>query len=239
MAYGTSSSAFLMHSSRAAVEAGLFHVEEHVKAIELAVADKPGLVFDLARTLIESACRTILTDRGIKYDTGDDLPKLFKTATGHLPLLPPSASDKKEIRKSLIQTLGGLSMAVQGICELRNACGFASHGSDGPRPQMEIAQAMLAAGTADAIVGFLYRLHRQDRMQSATQPQRYEDHNEFNEYVDEMHGRVQIFDEEFESSRILFEMAPEAYRIYLADFDLEADIDETHKEVADPPEATP
>jgi hypothetical protein len=210
---------FVMHGSRAAMAAGLGHIEEQVVGIEQAVGDKPGLAFDLAKTLVESTCRSILRERGVAFDPSDDLPKLFKTTTNHLPFLPASASGEAAIRKSLRQTLGGLSAAVQGICELRNACGFASHGADGPRPLMEGVQALLAAETADAIVGFLHRVHRSERMPPTKQPAKYEDHAEFNASVDELHERVRIFEEEFEPSRILFEMAPEPYRVYLAEFE--------------------
>ena len=78
--------------------------------------------------------------------------KIASTDTTNLPLLPASASSEAEARKSLAQTLSGLHTALQGVCELRNAYGFASHGSDGPRPVMEGVQALLAAQAADAIV---------------------------------------------------------------------------------------
>ncbi|MDT9120715.1 abortive infection family protein, partial [Escherichia coli] len=55
-------------------------------------------------------------------------------ASTHLAFLPPSASGEAATRDSLKRTLGGLSTAIQGICELRNQCGFASHGSDKARP---------------------------------------------------------------------------------------------------------
>src|SRR5271157_5363811 len=145
-------SSFVMHGARVAIAGGFLHIQEQVEGIELAVTEKPALAFDLAKTVIESTCRTILTERKVYFGTDDDLPKLFKTVTNSLPFLPPSASSSAEARKSLAQTLSGLSTAVQGVCELRNACGFASHGSEGPRPALETVQAILAAETADAIV---------------------------------------------------------------------------------------
>jgi hypothetical protein len=36
--------------------------------------------------------------------------------------------------------------------------------------------------------------------------------------VDEAHALVHIFEEDFEPSRVLFELAPEAYRLYLAEY---------------------
>jgi len=215
-------SPFLMHSAREAIAGGLTHIEEQVQGIEKAVAENPGLVFDLAKTLVESVCRTVLRERNISYNENDDLPKLFKNATQTLPFLPPEASGKSEIRKSLEQTLNGLHTAIQGICELRNRCGFASHGAAEPRPPMESVQALLAAQAADAIVGFLYRVHTRDHTVSPSTRIRYEDNPDFNDLVDEAHEIIRIFEVEFRPSEVLFQMEPESYRIYLTEFLAEA-----------------
>lgn len=220
-------SSFVMHGAREAIEGGLTHIEEQVKGIERAVVENPGLAFDLAKTLIESVCRAVLNERSVASGPDDDLPRLFKAATNTLPFLPAEASGEGEIRRSLAQTLNGLHTAIQGICELRNQCGFASHGSAIPRPAMESVQALLAAEAADAIVGFLHRVHLQDRTLPVSPPHGYADNPEFNESVDELHERVRIFDEEFDPSRILFEMAPEPYRVYLAEFSQQLLSDET------------
>jgi len=214
---------FVMHGARTAIAGGLFHIETQVAAIELAVNKDPSLAFDLAKTLIESACRTILTERSIAYEPGDDLPKLFKKASNSHPFLPVSESAKSDVRKSLAQTLGGLHTAVQGVCELRNKCGFASHGSDSERPALETIQAMLVAETADAIVGFLHRVHRQDRPQLTHSAPKYEDSPEFNQRIDELHEKVRIFEEEFAPSKVLFELAPEPYRLYFGEFKSESE----------------
>lgn len=209
---------FLMHGAREAIASGMTHIEQQMKGIEQAVTENPGLTFDLAKTLIESVCRTILTERGISFGQDDDTPTLFRAVRNNLPFLPPQASGETDVRRRLAQTLGGLSAAVRGVCELRNACGFASHGSGGPRPTMETTQALLAAGAADAVVGFLHRIHRQDRSVYRPTLIEYDENREFNEFVDEAFESVRIFEEEFMPSRILFEMAPEPYRVYLTEF---------------------
>jgi hypothetical protein len=228
---------FVMHGARDAIAAGLAHVEEQVKGIEQAVVDNPALAFDLARTLIETVCRTILTDRRIAFSEYDDLPKLFKTASNQLPFLPPTASGEAEVRKSLAQTLSGLSTAMQGICELRNQCGFASHGSGKPRPAMESVQALMAAEAADTIVGFLHRVHRQDRTPPPSPRALYEDNSAFNDSVDETYGPIRIFEIELRPSEVLFQMEPESYRIYLAEFDEKGERDAA--DVAGTPEVAP
>ena len=210
---------FVMHGARDAIASGLVHIEEQVKAIERAVVENPGLAFDLARTLIESVCRTVLSERAIAYSEDDDLPKLFKTISQSLPFLPPTASGEAETRESLTRTLSGLNTAIQGICELRNQCGFASHGSGNLRSAMESVQALLAAEAADTIVGFIHRVHRQDRMPPPSPRAMYEDNTSFNDSVDESHGMIRIFDAEFRPSEVLFQMEPETYRVYLAEYD--------------------
>src|SRR3712207_3932361 len=112
---GPALSPFVMHGARAAIAGGMVHIEEQVKSIEIAVDDNPGLAFDLAKTLIESTCRTILTERHISFNTSDDLPRLFRTVTTHLPLFPATASGETDARRSLVQTLNGLSTALHGV----------------------------------------------------------------------------------------------------------------------------
>jgi len=210
---------FIMHGARDALAAGLLQIDEQVQSIEQAVVDNPALAFDLARTLVESVCRTILTDRKITFSKDDDLPRLFRAASTCLPFLPPTASGEAEVRDSLTRTLSGLSTAIYGICELRNRCGFASHGSEKPRPAMESAQALMAAGAADTIVGFLHRVHRQDQTPPSSPQALYEKNSVFNDWVDEQQGPIRIFETEFRASEVLFQMEPESYRIYLAEFD--------------------
>ncbi|MFN6145530.1 MAG: abortive infection family protein [Planctomycetota bacterium] len=180
------------------------------------------MAFDLAKAVVESACRTVLAERALAYSELDDLPKLFKNTTRHLPFLPAGTASA-EARKGLEKTLSGLSTALQGICELRNECGFASHGAGSPRPHMEGIQALLAAQAADTIVGFLHRVHRQDYAAKQSMRPPYKDNPEFNEHVDETHGMFRVFDVELQPSKVLFEMEPESYRVYLAEFVPEGD----------------
>ena len=213
-----------MHGARQAVaNGGMRHVEEQVNAIERAVNEQSSLVFDLARTIVESACRTILTERGTPYSARDELPTLFRTVTRTLPLLPTAASDEAEARRSLTQTLNGLHTALQGVCELRNEYGFASHGSDGRQVRLEVDQAMLAAQAADAIVGFLSRAHSQDRAVLPEVRLQYDQQPDFNEHVDNANDISRVFSFEYSASEVLFYVDNDAYRTILREF-VEEDI---------------
>lgn len=219
MASITPNQTFVMHGARTAMASGLTHINEQVNGLERAVSENPGLAFDLARTVVESTCRTILSDRKITFNSDDDLPGLFKMVTTNLPLLPVAASCEAEARRSLMQTLNGLHTALQGICKLRNAYGFASHGSEGNRPIMETVQALLAAQAADAIVGFLHRIHRQQQNTPPAERFEYGDNEEFNFYVDEGNEAIRIFDLTYRASEVLFAIDLDAYRDLLANFE--------------------
>ncbi len=239
MMAGISTSSFIMHGAREALASGLTHIEQQVTSIERAVVENPGLAFDLSKTLVESVCRTVLSERAISYADDDDLPKLFKMVSQFLPFLPETASGESETRQSLNRTLNGLSTAILGICQLRNQCGFASHGSGSPRPPLESAQALMVAEAADTIIGFLHRVHRQDRVKLNSLRNCYEENHGFNDSIDESYGMIHIFDIEFRPSEVLFQMEPESYRVYLAEFGSEVDVVECTDQDIGPEEVAP
>ena len=207
-----------MRGAREAIAAGLSHINAQVEALEIAVAANPGLAFDLAKTLVESTCRAVLEERSVTYSRGHDLPKLFKSVREQLSFVPQTAVDSVETEDSLKKTLGGLATTIQGICELRNQCGFASHGPGSPRPAMERVQALLAADAADAIVGFLYKVHREDAYPPLTKAN-FEEKTAFNEQLDQAYGPFALGELEFRPSEVLFALEPESYRIYLTEFE--------------------
>jgi len=215
---------FSMSGARAAMATGLVHIGQQVESIERNVTDKTGLVFDLARTLVESTCRTILEARNQTFTFDDDLPKLFKAVAACVPFLPAEFSGEAEVRKSLRRVIGGLTNALHGICELRGSCGFASHGSSKSKPQMDSVQAILAAQAADAIVAFLYGMHSGDH---AIEPcgTDYSNNIDFNEFVDECNDIVRIFELEYAPSEVLFRTDCEAYRDLLGSFAAEPGAD--------------
>jgi len=222
---------FIMHGARTAVADGMLHIEEQVKALELAVAQNAGLAFDLAKTLVESACKTIITERGSLFDKDDDLPKLFKIVSNCVPFLPVALAGDTGARRSLQQTLSGLNTALQGVCELRNAFGFASHGSEGPRPVMEDIQALLVAQAADAIIGFLYRVHRQDLSRPKTIQLTYNDNPDFNDWLDEQCQEVHILSlPPYRPSDVLYSVDQEAYRDLMADYQAEVEAENQPEE---------
>jgi hypothetical protein len=217
MADPETSDVFLMRGARTAAANGMPHIEKQIDALEQAVVKNPSLAFDLAKTIVESTCKTILTERRIGFDRRDDLPKLYKAVTMNVPMLPLAASGEADARKKLLQTLNGLHTALQGVCELRNSCGFASHGGNAQKPAMEAVQALLAAQAADAIVGFLFSAHRVER--DGTQPKSTVHSRTIDKLLDTVFPAVDIAGQPYDVSEVLYATDREAYLAVAASVD--------------------
>jgi hypothetical protein len=107
---------------------------------------------------------------------------------------------------------------IQGICELRNTHGFASHGKGPFFEQLEPLHALVVARAADVIVNFIFRVHQAYPAPAPAQALSYEDNADFNEYVDNDNEPVRIFDLEYSPSKVLFEVDPQAYHEFLLAF---------------------
>lgn len=221
MAAETAGLPFAMHGAREVLEAGAAHIERQIVALEQAIYTSPGLAFDLAKTLLESTCNGILAERKAACDEAWDLPKLLKETLGRLRLVPAGLAVNNDVTGSLRKTAGGLQTAIQGICEIRNSHGFASHGKDPAFRQLDAAQALLVARASDAIVAFLFRVHRDAESERLTPARAYGDFAAFNDYVDEANGPVRVFDLEYRASEVLFQVDLRAYQDYLAGFEPE------------------
>lgn len=214
MADTETSPVFIMHGARAAAANGMPHISEQIAALERAVGENPSLAFDLAKFIVESTCKTILSERKIGFEKKDNLPKLYKAVINNVPLLPVSASAEAQARGKLVQTLNGLHTALQGVCELRNSCGFTAHGGDAKRPAMEGVQAILAAQAADAIVGFLFSAHRVER--DGTQPKPTGHSRTIDKLLDTVFDPVIMVGQPYAVSEALYATDREAYLAVVA-----------------------
>lgn len=192
-------------------------IDQQVRALEDAIERVPDFAFDLAKTLVESVCKTILEDIGRPADPNWDAPKIMKETTTYLAMLPRGHSSAKA-RESITKTLNGLHTAVQGLCELRNDYGLASHGRDAFSARLDLRQATLAAQAADTIVSFLYRIHRDALTQTPGVRIYYEDHADFNDAFDRDNATIRLGELELLPSRVLFHTDREAYKAALNDF---------------------
>ena len=210
---------FQMHGAREILQlsAGATTIERHIEALEEAVESNPSLAFDLARSLVESVCKTILTDRG---DNPEQLgfKELLKKTYLAIQLVPDSHVTKPQVIENLQNIIEGFETVIQALTNLRHSEGMASHGKDAYADQLEAAQARLAAQSADVIVRYLYMAHKNYQVPAKARGLRYEDNPPFNKYIDESNGAVQIFELSYQPSEVLFELDEDAYRSALSEF---------------------
>jgi hypothetical protein len=201
------------------------HFEQQINAIESAVAGNTGLAPDLSRTLIETVCKTILTDSGEACEGlgFNDLLKLTYAAT---QLLPAGKAGADSTDAALRQLASNLDGAILGISELRHSEGAASHGKDARFVPLEELQAEFAARAADALAAFLYKCHRRYSEAPPVRLMEYNDNPAFNEHIDSSNEVVRIFGFEFQPSEVLFLVDRQAYLDELSVFAADADSDE-------------
>lgn len=200
-------------------------IEQQIQALEDAIERVPDFAFDLAKTLIETICKTILEDVGRPADPTWDAPKIMRETTTYLSLIPRNNPEPSKTRGSITKTLNGLHTAVQGLCELRNNYGIASHGRDGFSARLDLRQATLAAQSADTIVSFLYCIHRDALAEVPGTRVYYDDHSDFNDAFDRDNELICFGELELLPSRVLFHTDREAYKAALNDYIAEDDSD--------------
>lgn len=122
------------------------------KALERVKSDPEGAI-TLARTIIESVCKFIASERAIAYDDQSELSVLYKSVAKDLNLSPDQHSE--EIFK---QILGGCSAVVNGLGTLRNKLGDA-HGKGPLKIKPNSRHAELAVNLAGSMAIFLVETH--------------------------------------------------------------------------------
>ena len=219
---------FQMVGSRASMLGGPIPdiIERQIQALEDAIERVPDFAFDLAKTLVETICKTILEDIGRPADPNWDAPRIMRETTTYLSLIPRNHPEPSKTRDSITKTLNGLHTTVRGLCELRNNYGIASHGRDGFSARLDLRQATLAAHAADTIVSFLYRIHRDAQAQVPGARVYYDDYAEFNEAFDRDNEVILLGGLELLPSRVLFHTDREAYKAALNDYIAEWDADD-------------
>jgi hypothetical protein len=137
----------------------LQYIENQIRRIENSVTSDPDLAIGTSKELIESCCKTILTERSVNFeDKNDDLPKLVKLTLKELNLVPESIQDSAKGSDTIKRILSNLSSVLQGIGELRNKYGT-GHGKEGNSKGLTPRHARLVAGTTATIVHFIFETH--------------------------------------------------------------------------------
>jgi hypothetical protein len=145
----------------AAQELNAPHLADTIRRIEAAVDADPSLAIGSAKELIETCCKTILSERGVTEDLDKlELGPLVKRTAKQLALVPESIPDSARGAESIRRVLSNLATVTQGLAEIRNLYGT-GHGKDGKRRGLAPRHARLAVGAATTLATFLLDTHRE------------------------------------------------------------------------------
>lgn len=138
------------------------HLAEQIRRMEDSVETDPSLAIGTAKELIETCCKTILSERGQEISGMPDIPTLTKATLKELKLVPegvPNAARGADVIKRL---LSNLSTVGHGLAELRGLYGT-GHGQHGSASGLTVRHAKLAVGAASTLAVFLFETHEQTR----------------------------------------------------------------------------
>jgi|GEM_PF-364357 len=204
---------FRMDGARAILERSpnAIQIKKQVEAIENAVNDGSAMAFDFAKTLIETTCKTILSDLSISIDKDWDVPGLLKETMNRVRLFPADQDAGKPIQDRFRKTVNGLNTAVTGLAEIRNNHGIAGHGQDAYEKGLEAIQAEFVARASDSVVSFLWNAHRTYPRAPLADRTRYEDYTEFNDWLDDSIEELSVLEFTYKGSEVLYKTDPKAY----------------------------
>jgi hypothetical protein len=136
------------------------YIAQQITRMEAATSNDPALAIGTAKELIESCCKTILSERAVTFSRSADLPELMKLTAKALQLTPDNIPDQAKASDIIKRLLNNLTTVAQGISELRNHYGT-GHGKVARSTGLGSRHAKLAVGAASTLAVFLIETHNE------------------------------------------------------------------------------
>jgi len=136
------------------------HLAEQIRRLEASVETDPSLAIGTAKELIETCCKTILTERGKPVIGTPDVSTLTKATLRELKLVPEGIAEAArgaDVMKRLLSNLGTIG---NSLAELRGLYGT-GHGKHGSVTGLSARHAKLAVGAAATLTVFLFETHKE------------------------------------------------------------------------------
>lgn len=168
---GTQSTPGLSAARQALIGTDPSYVAQQITRIEAAVVNDPSLAIGTAKELVETCCKTILTERRVDFSRNADLPELVKLTAKELELTPSDIPETAKAAETIKRLLSNLATITQGVAELRNHYGT-GHGKVAGSKGLLPRHAKLAAGAASTLAVFLAETHNErSRTKSLVDPE--------------------------------------------------------------------
>jgi len=134
------------------------YVAQQITRMEAAIINDPDLAIGTAKELVETCCKTILTERKVTFSKNADILELVKLTCKNLDLTPDKIPEKVKASETIKRLLSNLATITQGVAELRNHYGT-GHGKMAGSKGLKPRHAKLAVGAASTLAVFLMETH--------------------------------------------------------------------------------
>jgi hypothetical protein len=149
-----------LHAVKTATEPlGADYVNRQVTRMYSAAQSDPELAIGTAKELLETVCKSILTERTGSHDPAMELAALLKATTKQLKLAPDDVPDSTKGAESIRVLLNSLGTMAGRLAELRNLYGT-GHGKAASARLLQGRHARLAVGAAATVATFLFETHQ-------------------------------------------------------------------------------
>lgn len=138
------------------------HLADQIRRMKDSVETDPSLAIGTAKELIETCCKTILSERGHKVSSTPDITTLTKATFKELNLVPEGVPNSAKGAGVIKRLLSNLSTVGIGLAELRSLYGT-GHGQHGSTTGLTTRHAKLAVGAAATLAIFLFETHEQTK----------------------------------------------------------------------------
>lgn len=135
------------------------YVSQQITRMETAVNQDPELAIGTAKELVETCCKSILSECNVSFSKSDNLPKLVKITVKQLELTPANIPEQAKASDTIKRLLSNLATITQGVAELRNHYGT-GHGKLNANKGLQPRHAKLAVGAASTLAVFLTETHK-------------------------------------------------------------------------------
>lgn len=198
-----------------------------IQVVERSIPNDPGIAFTHCRGLLETVCKTILTDRGVSIEPDANSNQVMAATLKVMKLTPADFDADDRVETGVVDLIRGLNQMTNGVVALRNSQGLGPHGRDALDAILDAEYAIVTAHAIDAAASLLYRIHRKQSERYPLKRIRYGDYSDFDAFLDDKYPDIEIEEAPIQASHALCLLEPEAYRQSLVAFIASPDKDDS------------
>ena len=172
-------------------------ISTHINRIEYQINDDFTSAIGSTKSLLEAICKTILDHETTEYDKNDNVNKLIKKTIKALRI---------ENHDQISLFGNSLVTSMQNLGEIRNRIDDSSHGKSllDRNKKIDSITASFLVNSSEMIACFLIEFYEIEHPRKRGENEfEFQEMKEFNDYLDDQHGSVEIAQIPYSTSEAL------------------------------------